>query len=85
MIGEATLAKAITDHLLAENGIYIQPVNYPTVPRGTERLRITPTPLHTDEDEDTLIAALVGARDVFPRWRHLTAAQCSIRALAEPD
>ncbi|MDH6233781.1 5-aminolevulinate synthase [Mesorhizobium soli] len=71
MIGEAALAKAIADHLMAEDGIYIQPVNYPTVPRGTERLRITPTPLHTDEDEDALIAALVGARETFPRWRKL--------------
>lgn len=69
MIGDAALAKAITDRLMAEDGIYIQPINYPTVPRGTERLRITPTPLHTDEDEDALIAALVSARHEFPRWR----------------
>lgn len=71
MIGEASLAKAITDRLMVENGIYIQPINYPTVPRGTERLRITPTPLHTDDDEDALIAALVSARTAFPRWREI--------------
>lgn len=68
MIGEASLAKAITDRLMTEDGIYIQPINYPTVPRGTERLRITPTPLHTDEDENALIAALVSARTAFPHW-----------------
>lgn len=85
MIGDAALAKAITDHLMTEEGIYIQPVNYPTVPRGTERLRITPTPLHTDKDEDALIAALVRARAVFPRWRELTALQCSIPEAAETD
>jgi 5-aminolevulinate synthase len=71
MIGDAALTKAITDRLMTEDGIYIQPINYPTVPRGTERLRVTPTPLHTDEDEDALIEALVAARRAFPRWREL--------------
>lgn len=73
MIGDAALAKAITDHLMVESGIYIQPINYLTVPRGTERLRITPTPLHTDEDEAALIAALISARDAFPGWLPLAA------------
>ena len=65
MIGCSAKAKAASDRLLERHGLYIQPINFPTVPRGTERLRITPTPFHTDAMVETLCDALVEVFDAL--------------------
>jgi 5-aminolevulinate synthase len=65
MVGDPVKAKKISDILLAEYGVYVQPINYPTVPRGTERLRFTPGPAHTTEMMVEITGALVEVWDRF--------------------
>ncbi len=74
MVGDPVKCKMLSDWLLEHYDIYIQPINYPTVPRGTERLRITPSPLHSDADIAKLVAAL------SELWSHCALSRSSVAA-----
>jgi 5-aminolevulinate synthase len=71
VIGSGVDCKLVADELLQCYGVYIQPINYPTVPRGTERLCLTPSPLHSDADIDHLVRAL---REIWDRRELMSAA-----------
>ncbi len=69
LVGDPVHCKAVTDALLDRYGIYAQPINYPTVPRGTERIRLTPAPVHTDAQMDDLVNALTELWQACPLSR----------------
>ncbi len=74
LVGDPERVKAASDRLLERHGLYIQPINFPTVPRGTERLRITPSPFHDDRMIGELTAALAETWDALGLPRHYAAA-----------
>lgn len=69
VVGDASLCRAMSEELLKRWGIYVQPINYPTVPKGTERFRLTPTPLHSEADMAQLVTALVQLFKEFGIYR----------------
>lgn len=85
IVGDARLCKAASDMLLEKHNIYIQPINYPTVPKGTERLRITPTPLHSDEMIIELRDALLSVWSALDMPRDIDVSQLTANKLNSGD
>lgn len=85
IVGDARLCKAASDMLLEKHNIYIQPINYPTVPKGSERLRITPTPLHDDAMIVSLRDALVSVWNVLDMPRDIDVSQLTAKKLNSGD
>ncbi len=85
MVGEAQACKAASDMLMDRHNIYIQPINYPTVPKGTERLRITPTPFHDDAMIERLRDALVEVWDALDLPRNVETSKLTAEALNSGD
>jgi 5-aminolevulinate synthase len=86
LVGCPLRAKEITDRLMLEHGIYVQPINYPTVPKGTERLRLTPSPAHSNELMDRLVSALTIVWNETNRTAHVVSSpRGHRREIAELD
>lgn len=85
IVGDARLCKAASDMLMEKHNIYIQPINYPTVPKGTERLRITPTPLHSDDRILELRDALLSVWDSLNMPMHIDLTQLTANKLNSGD
>ena len=80
IIGESKLCKKISDYLLEEHQVYVQPINFPTVPKGTERIRITPTPSHSGDDIKKFVNALTQAWTKFmPKHSQLTSLNLQVK------